>query len=1019
MHHLNSNSQSNYPQQASIINIKLLGGFHLHYQGEVVDTINTTRLQSLLAYLVLHKNEPVSRQHLAFLFWPDTSEAQARTNLRNLLYKLRSAFPDANRYIYTDKHMLQWQPSEHFALDVDEFTRLASQSTSIQDLEAAVEIYSGDLVPDCYDEWIQSLRESLRQTYLTSLEKLLILLTESKQQDDAIYYSQILLRCDPTHEETYRNLMRFYAQRGDRAGVARIYKTCVTVLDRELDVKPSLATEEAYQKWITYDTDWTAYSQITEIHSQGYSIHNLPASITSFIGRERELEQVTVLLSDHRLVTLIGPGGIGKTRLALASAMEILSRYRDGIFLVDLAPTNDPGMITLAISDALQANDEIRASGIDGVINHLSDQSLLLILDNCEHLTKDVGDITLTLLRACPYIRILITSREALNVYGETVWRVPALPTPRQLEKWNIEASGDDFQELQVNESVKLFIERAVSTLPTFTTTSEILLAIGEICHRLEGIPLAIEMAAARVKTLSVQQIFQRLDNVFDLLKHPAIGAFPRHGTMEAVMEWSYALLVPTERNLFMRLSAFSGDFSLQAAEKVCAGQGIQEAEILDLLASLIDKSLVETLPTVPETRFKLHEVARQFAQQRLRTHEPSLNWQNRHLDYFLVLTEEAEPKLRTGEQLEWLNRLEIEQENLRAALRWALDKENAFKNQHVEAAARMVSALWLFWFIRGRFSEGRRWAEQALASLNHTGNTSLVLGKVLYTAASFCLFQGEYPRANELSQRSLTISKTLKDIFGEVVSYHHLGLIAKNQGELVQAEIHLSEGYKSANYLGDPWLISMLAEDLAHLAIAKSHPEDALKQFQLSLDIARKVGDTFTILYNLTNIAELALQQGDFQQAVMLTEESLSLSRVIGEMRGISFALERLGRIAVQEGKYQRADELLKQSLEIIWGTRDRETTISYLVHLADNASQQEKFEFAARLLAACEAALSSFPNGFRWSEQAIFDRLVENIRTQLELGVFTAAWTLGRLMNLEQVVSYALLDHAPNPGN
>ena len=200
MHHLNSNSQSNYPQQASIINIKLLGGFHLHYQGEVVDTINTTRLQSLLAYLVLHKNEPVSRQHLAFLFWPDTSEAQARTNLRNLLYKLRSAFPDANRYIYTDKHMLQWQPSEHFALDVDEFTRLASQSTSIQDLEAAVEIYSGDLVPDCYDEWIQSLRESLRQTYLTSLEKLLILLTESKQQDDAIYYSQILLRCDPTHE---------------------------------------------------------------------------------------------------------------------------------------------------------------------------------------------------------------------------------------------------------------------------------------------------------------------------------------------------------------------------------------------------------------------------------------------------------------------------------------------------------------------------------------------------------------------------------------------------------------------------------------------------------------------------------------------------------------------------------------------------------------------------------------------------------------------------------------------------
>lgn len=997
-----------------VLDIQLLGAFCLKYNNQEIRQGMTARVEALLAYLLIHRETPIPRQRLAFLFWPETSEKQAHTNLRNLVYKLRSVLPEADSYIYVGQSMLQWQPSLPFNVDVDRFVYLTDKATSIQDLQDAVQSYAGDFMPDCYEDWAYAFRETLRQTYLNTLEKLLLLLADENRPREALQYAQLLLRREPTREETYCHLMRLYAQCGDRASVARVYKTCITVLEYELGVKPGTPTEEAYQKYISQDITWYP-SETANILPIENGTHNLPAPLTRLIGRDQEMIQVKDLLSRNRQLTMTGPGGVGKTRLALAAVKELVSRYRDGIFFVDLAPVTDSKTVTTAIADGLQASDAVRTSGLEGLKDYLSDQNILLLLDNCEHVAAEVGSICLELLPACPQLTILITSREALKIYGETLWPVPALPVPSMIEKMEHANKQAQVRELRVNESVELFIERATSVLPTFRTSDELLLSIAEICRRLEGMPLAIEMAAARVKTLSVQQILQRLDRATELLQHPVSDSRHRHHTMEAVMDWSYSLLSLAERKLFARLGVFSGSFSLQAAEEICQGHGIRKEEILNLLASLVDKSLVGTLPSFPEARFRLHEIIRQYARQKLNASAPYAYWDDRHLDYFVRLAEAAEPTLRGSGQLEWFNRLELELENLRGALMYAFEgSDSAEQSRNIEAAAGMVGALWLFWFIRGRFSEGHHWAEQVLAALENKERNSEVFGKVLNTAASFCYFQGDYSLAQELSQRSLVVCKASSDLFGESISHHHLGLIADVRGDAVLAGKELNQGLQLAIRLDDPWLISLLQNDLSWLAYSEGNQTSRLEWQKKSLETARKAEDKFGILYGLLNITQSVLERGDLRQAAILAEESLLLAQEIGEKRGISFALRNLGLIAMQERAHQRADELLKQSLQIIWGTRDRDSIINCLVNLAENAACVEKFELAARLLAACEAAKEAYLEGYRFSNQSTYSRLVEMLPSQLDEGALTAAWTLGRLMSLEQAVAYALKDHS-----
>jgi len=479
------------------------------------------------------------------------------------------------------------------------------------------------------------------------------------------------------------------------------------------------------------------------------------------------------------------------------------------------------------------------------------------------------------------------------------------------------------------------------------------------------------------------------------------------------VMDWSYSMLTSSEGRLFARLSVFAGDFSLQAAEEICQGESVKSEEILGLLAGLVDQSLVQTLQTLPEARFRLHEIARQYAHQKLQTKDNPAYWQDRHLDYFVNLADEAEPELRGRRQLEWITRLELEQENIRTALRRSLAGEGTPDKQRTVSAVRLVNAIWVFWFIRGWFNEGHSWAKRALAALERSDQASPELGNLLYVLASFYLFLGELPKAVELSHKSLVTCKAHNDLFGQAMSYYHLGVAAEFQGNIIQAGNYFHQGHELATHLGDLWLENVFVYVFGDLAVAQDDIPAALKHYQYGLDIARQMGDTFNIIYRLGAIAEIAIEQGDTQQAQMLIEEGLRLSHAIGEKRMIAQNLGQLGLIAMHEEQYERADQLLKQSLQVLWATRDRRSVTEKLVHLADNAFHQEKFEFAARLLAACEKVRTSSTHGeFQLPNQGTFDQLIEEVRTQLDGGIFTAAWTLGGLMSLRQAVAFALAD-------
>ncbi len=497
------------------LHIHLLGEFRLTDGDALIGAINAPRLQSLLAYLVLHRDVPQPRQHLAFQLWPDTTEAQARTNLRQLLHGLKQTLPEAEQFLHADAQTLQWDSAAPFRLDVAEFEEALAQADAAEQtgdphalrvaLEQAIALYQGDLLPSCYDDWILPERERLRQAFTGTLERLLLFLERQGEPRAAIGYAQRLLRHDPLLEETYRALMRLYAACGDRAGALRVYQTCAVVLQRELAVEPSAATREAYEQLLKVDV------QARSVLPPQPANTNLPVPLTSFIGREAEMAEITHLLQTTRLLTLTGPGGCGKTRLALEAATNLLDDYPDGVWWVELAALSDAVLVPQAVATALGVREQTDRPLTEMLTDYLRAKQLLLLLDNCEHLVGACARLAEQLLSACPHLCILATSREALSIGGETTWLVPSLSLPKAQPPSTVE-------ELMRYESIRLFVDRAATVLPTFRLTTASGQFVAQICRRVDGIPIAIELAAARVKLLNVEQMAARLDDVFHLL---------------------------------------------------------------------------------------------------------------------------------------------------------------------------------------------------------------------------------------------------------------------------------------------------------------------------------------------------------------------------------------------------------------------------------------------------------------------------------------------------------------------
>src|SRR5688572_3053343 len=472
-------------------------------------------------------------------------------------------------------------------------------------------------------------------------------------------------------------------------------------------------------------------SEFPALRTQDAQPNNQPAQFTSFVGREKELADVKRLLLDARLLTLIGPGGAGKTRLSIQSASESLDQHPDGVWLVELAPILDPFLVPHTTAIAIGLRDEPQRPVIDRLCDYLREKKMLLILDNCEHLVDACARMADRILHATPNVRVLASSREALGIGGEVTYRVPSLGLPDMQHLPSVES-------LSQYEAVKLFIDRATSAVSTFTVTKDNAPSLAQICYRLDGIPLAIELAAAKVHVLSVEQIAKRLDDRFRLLTGGSRTALEHHQTLRAAIDWSYNLLPPVEQVFFTRLSVFSGGWTLEAAESVCEGRSVKSEDVLDLLEQLINKSLVIMEEIQGESRYHMLETIRQYANEKL---VGSDALREQHAAYFLILAETIEPSLEKSEPASWLDKLEREHNNLRAALRWAREKEQ------VEPGLRLASALCLFWFMRGYLSEGLAQIGEFLSLSEQTINTT-TRAKALDHAGMLARYQGDLKRA-------------------------------------------------------------------------------------------------------------------------------------------------------------------------------------------------------------------------------------------------------------------------------
>jgi predicted ATPase/DNA-binding CsgD family transcriptional regulator len=693
--------------------------------------------------------------------------------------------------------------------------------------------------------------------------------------------------------------------------------------------------------------------------------HNLPLQLTSFIGREKEIAEVKRLLNSTRLLTLTGPGGTGKSRLALQTAAGLVERFADGVWLVELAPLSDPALVPTTAARALSLRELTGPQVISLLQEYLEHRHLLLILDNCEHVIEACARLAEVLLRACPNLSILTSSREALGIAGEVTFLVPPLTLPEENQPLPVE-------NLMQYEAIHLFVERAAvvqttAVSPNFTLTPDNAPAIAQVCQRLDGIPLAIELAAARVKLLQVEEIAQRLDDRFHLLMSGSRAALPRYQTLRASIDWSYELLSVPERTLLQRLSVFAGGWVLEAAEAVGCGEGIQACDVLDLLGHLVDKSLVQTVSsTAGLSRFRILETIRQYAHEKLVETGQAEAVRHRHLQYYLELAEEVEGKLRGPEAIITMDRLELELDNIRLALAWSLEGEGR-SGRSPEPGLRLAAALQWFWSLHFHAEEGFQWLERLLTceaeqrgdqlasparvkirarALCVAGDMQRQFGDFHRTGVmleeSRCLFQrlgveekrgyaltlwvlggsemdrGNLSLATALEEESLALFQEVGDRFGEMECLTILGLVARSQQAYEQASKYLEASLLIHKEVGDQIGEASILYFLGNLARLQYDFEKARPFIEKSRVISSQIGDRYWLNKEIGDLGLIDWLEGNYEQAARNSGELLALGRLYGEIAYTHTGLWLLGGLALSQGDYQRADELLAENLAL-----------------------------------------------------------------------------------------------------
>jgi predicted ATPase/class 3 adenylate cyclase len=682
--------------------------------------------------------------------------------------------------------------------------------------------------------------------------------------------------------------------------------------------------------------------------------NNLPQQVTTFVGREREQADVKAALRRSRLLTLSGIGGLGKTRLSLQVAAEVVSDFPDGVWFVELAPIADERLVPQAAATVLGVKEEAGQPVIGAMTKYLSDRTLLLVLDNCEHLVHACADLAKTLLQASPGVKILASSREHFNIAGETVYTVPPLPVPKLND-------GNSTEAIVQFEAVRLFVERAMAAQPAFRLTEQNAPAVVEICQRLDGIPLALELAAARVRSLSVERIAERVSDRFKLLTTGDRTALPRQQTLRALIDWSFDLLTEKERVLFRRLSVFAGGWTLEAAEAVASDDEVDEAIVLDLLADLVDKSLV--MVDAEGGRYGLLETVRQYAQERLADSREGEAMRKRHLDFYLTFAEKAGPGLTGPEQPVFLKQLDLDRENILAAHAYCVHTAGEIENGY-----RLVHAIKFYWFTRGLLNLGHRVTVEAI-STPAAPATSLARCKALWVAGQLCSWMGLFDEAQKYLQESLEMARELHDLRMVVSVLNMLGFTALGLGDRSAARQHCEEALVLAG----------------------------------KLDNKRQIATTSNAL------AQIHRLDGELDSAESLYERAVALARDLGDRELAAVAFLNLAMVAIERGAADRARSLLLEVLAIAEQTGSKQAAQSALEVCAGLAAQRENWNDAARFCGAAERQAGDTGIHRDPADDAFVTRWMTKARTALEEPAFAASQTSGHALTYEQSIADA----------
>jgi predicted ATPase/DNA-binding SARP family transcriptional activator len=974
-----------------LVKIYSLGTFTIQNQGTPITEQLPRKAQAIFVYLAANQ-QAYPRETIAELFWPEQNQERSMGSLRVTLTRLRDVLEP---YLFITRQDIQFNSSSAYWFDAAQLdteltighkelgqNRILSLLTAKR-LEKAFSLYTGHFLTDFYmpecqefEAWIAQEREWMRQRILSLMEAVVNAYYDNEKFAFGITVARRLLQLDPFREKAHQMLMRLLALTGDRAAAVNQYEQCRKVLNEELAVEPDPETQAIYEQ--------IKEGKIVAVPEKPLR-YTLPSPPTPFMGREKALAQIAMQLADSNCqqITICGIGGTGKTRLAIQAAQEQVNVFADGVYFVTLLGVHSEELLLNSIAESIGCLFPPQTDPKQHLLNYLKTKHMLIVLDNFEHLL-DTSAFLSELMQACPNLKLIVTSRERLNIEQEWLFPIDGLDYPDET----------DLDAADCHDAVQLFVQTA-QRLNVQINLDIDLPAIVRICWLVEGMPLAIELAASWLRTMTFAQIVEQLTGSLDILKTPSRSMHERHRSIRLVFEHSWAALSKPEQQVLMKLSVFRGGFSLNAASHV-------SRSTLEIIAALVDKSLVKSIRS---GRYDLHGLLRQFAQEKLTEAGELEKTRLAHLTCFVNMCEEIEPRVQSKEQEFWLKLLEQDHANFRAALEWGINEYD-----DPTLAAKLAAALHWYWQLTVYVSEGQRWEEQALARLDPTESTEC-RAKLLYGTAALAWWHNDFNTAATRVMECLAIWRELNNKKGIAYALLGVGLSMLSHRQNDFARTALEECITLMREVKDTWGLSIALNNLGEASVMAGDAELAQFFWQQALAAARESGTEWAITVPLL---AATINSDSYEQTRSQLESVLPSMQHVGGKIMFAISLFNLGRAALQQGNFQSAADYFKNSLKLYCEMEqqiglDRQAGIIHCIgYIGIWLGLQKRFEESAVLFGVVENARKLNAIDLTTMDQNEHDKGLALLRTEMTPIDFNTAWTKGTLMSLAEAISY-----------